>query len=110
MPTTQHPRRDLDLDQVWGSSPAYDTTRNAIYVTTGNNNSMPPRVITCVQNAPNDAAAHARIHPADHFDSVLSLDAGTGAIKWAPSPAQRATTNSSPSVCPDPGTPRLIRL
>ena len=69
---------------VWGSSPAVDASRGSVYIATGNNYSVPPAVLACIAAAGDNAAAqNACIAPDDHFDSVLSLDIKTGAIRWA---------------------------
>jgi polyvinyl alcohol dehydrogenase (cytochrome) len=69
---------------VWGSSPAIDSKRGAVYIATGNNYSVPPAVLACVAAAGNDSTAQsACLSPDDHFDSILSLDMKTGAIRWA---------------------------
>lgn len=67
---------------VWGSTPALDQKRNALYVSTGNNYSLPAARSACVVAAATDAAKRACL-PGDHFDSILALDLSTGAIKWA---------------------------
>jgi polyvinyl alcohol dehydrogenase (cytochrome) len=53
---------------VW-STPAVDRKRQSLYVTTGNNYAKPEGSTT--------------LPPGNHLESVLSLDLGTGAIKWA---------------------------
>ncbi|WP_457444214.1 outer membrane protein assembly factor BamB family protein [Roseateles sp. P5_E4] len=69
---------------VWGSSPAVDTSRGAVYIATGNNYSVPPPVLACVAAAGADPVAKAACLPAnDYFDSVLALDMKTGAVRWA---------------------------
>lgn len=68
---------------VWGSTPALDTATGSLYITTGNNYSMPVPVLECVQSAVGDSAKHACVSPDDHFDSIVSLNSDTGAIKWA---------------------------
>jgi polyvinyl alcohol dehydrogenase (cytochrome) len=65
---------------IWDSTPVIDTKRNAVYVGTGNNYSVPIAVETCFaanNNNPNCT------DPADYFDSVVALDLDTGKIKWA---------------------------
>jgi polyvinyl alcohol dehydrogenase (cytochrome) len=52
---------------VWETTPAYDSASNTLFVTTGNNYTAP------------DPATLSQ----DYFDSVLALNASTGAIKWA---------------------------
>ena len=68
---------------VWGSTPVVDKKRNAIYITTGNNYSVPQSVIDCVKAASADRlAAKACIAPDNHFDSVIALDQASGAVRW----------------------------
>ncbi len=67
---------------VWGSTPAVDTQRNAVYVTTGNNYSLPADRIDCVNTATTFEAKQACL-PGDYFDAIVSLNAKTGAINWA---------------------------
>jgi polyvinyl alcohol dehydrogenase (cytochrome) len=62
---------------VW-SPPAIDTFRNAIYVGTANNYSMPASVVACQIADPTKLCAASD----DYFDSVLALDLKTGSIKW----------------------------
>ena len=69
---------------VWGSTPVIDYKRNSLYVTTGNNYSVPVSVQNCVAAANNDPeTVRACISPDNHFDSVMALDLKTGAVKWA---------------------------
>jgi len=67
---------------VWGSTPAVDPQRNAVYVTTGNNYSLPADRITCVDEADTFEAKQACL-PGDIFDAIVALDLKTGAIKWS---------------------------
>lgn len=67
---------------IWGSTPAVDTKRNTVYVTTGNNYSLPADRITCVNDATTFAAKQACL-PGDNFDAIVALDATTGAIRWS---------------------------
>jgi polyvinyl alcohol dehydrogenase (cytochrome) len=59
---------------VWSGTPVVDRKRHSLYVTTGNNYSVPSGAGT--------------LPPGDHIDSIMSLDMSTGAIQWA----QRMTT------------------
>lgn len=69
---------------VWGSSPAIDTKRHSVYISSGNNYDVPDSVFACIAAAGSDPTAQRACLPADnHFDSILSLDMSTGAIKWA---------------------------
>jgi polyvinyl alcohol dehydrogenase (cytochrome) len=59
---------------VWSGTPVVDRKRHALYVTTGNNYSVP--------------SGNGTLPPGDHIDSIISLDMDTGAIRWS----QRMTT------------------
>src|SRR4051794_5437454 len=67
---------------VWGSTPAIDQHRGALYVATGNNYSLPAARIACVDAASTDAQKRACL-PGDHFDAIMALDLATGAIRWS---------------------------
>jgi polyvinyl alcohol dehydrogenase (cytochrome) len=68
---------------VWGSTPVVDLKRRSLYVTTGNNYSVPAPVAACVAAAgDNAAAADACLAPDDYIDAVVALDLDTGRIKW----------------------------
>ena len=65
---------------IWGSTPAIDTARNTLYMTTGNNYWVPTEVVDCINGG---KPAVACMDPANHFDSIVAMDASTGAIRWA---------------------------
>jgi polyvinyl alcohol dehydrogenase (cytochrome) len=65
---------------VWGSTPAVNTAASLVYVGTGNNYTVPSGV--CSTPGETGCAPPA---PDDHADSILALDMGTGAIRWATS-------------------------
>lgn len=77
---------------VWGSTPVVDPSRNSVYISTGNNYSVPAAVEACLAKDINgnlppveDILACIAAVPgsADNwFDAVLSLDMTTGRIKW----------------------------
>ncbi len=78
---------------VWGSHPAVDVERNAVYVSTGNNYLHPESWAPsrapysnygdCITDAGNTAAD---CNAADNYvDAVVALDLDTGAVKWAKS-------------------------
>ncbi len=98
---------------VWGSNFIVDGRRQALFVTTGNNYTVPPAVATCVAGAGTDAAAKlACLDPNDFLDAVLSLDLKTGAIKWGHRLEGADTWTVSCIVsgtggvpCPDPSGP-----
>ncbi|TYI86327.1 hypothetical protein E1A91_D04G057600v1 [Gossypium mustelinum] len=70
---------------IWGSSPSIDTTRNHIYVSTGNLYSAPLRIRQC-QEAENNQTMPISpdkcIEPENHSNSILAFDLETGVIKW----------------------------
>ncbi|WP_437669837.1 outer membrane protein assembly factor BamB family protein [Sorangium sp. So ce131] len=69
---------------VWGGAPAIDLGRRALYVTTGNNYTVPAAVAACAEAAGDDpVAAEACLPEDDHIDAVLALDLDSGAVKWA---------------------------
>lgn len=67
---------------VWGSNFVIDKGRGSVFASTGNNYSRPtdPTYLACVAAGGTAAACTS---PANHVDSILSLDINTGAIKWA---------------------------
>jgi polyvinyl alcohol dehydrogenase (cytochrome) len=73
---------------VWGSTPVVDVRRGTLYVTTGNNYTVPPSVAACVKAAakaePRDPAAlRVCTEEGNYFDAVVALDLESGALKWA---------------------------
>jgi len=97
---------------VWGSTPAADHSRGSLYVSTGNNYSLPEPVQECVAAHIGDPdAVKACISPDDHFDSVMALDLGTGQIKWATTALPFDAWNVAcippfdPANCPQPAGP-----
>lgn len=67
---------------VWGSTPAIDPSRNALYVATGNNYAVPLNATQCIETAESSQQRAACIDEANYFDSVVSLDLTSGAVKW----------------------------
>ncbi len=97
---------------VWGSTPVVDHSRGSLFISTGNNYSMPESVMECVAaNQGNPDAVKACISPDDHFDSVLALNLNTGAIKWATTALPFDAWNVAcipgfdPTNCPQPAGP-----
>jgi polyvinyl alcohol dehydrogenase (cytochrome) len=68
---------------VWGSTPAIDPSRNALYIATGNNYAVPPAATRCVERAESSQKRAACIDDQNYFDSIVALDLETGAVKWA---------------------------
>jgi polyvinyl alcohol dehydrogenase (cytochrome) len=62
---------------VWGSTPAIDPAYNLVYVGTGDNYTVPPGVCTDP-----DETGCAPPAADDHADSIVALDAATGAVRW----------------------------
>jgi polyvinyl alcohol dehydrogenase (cytochrome) len=98
---------------VWGSTGAIDVKRRTLYVTTGNNYSVPQSVLDCVETAPSDEAKLGCMDAANHFDSIVALDTRTGAVRWATRALPYDTWNVNcldlgfplAGVCPDPAGP-----
>ncbi|HVC71643.1 MAG TPA: PQQ-binding-like beta-propeller repeat protein [Acidimicrobiales bacterium] len=65
---------------IWSSTPAFDPKSKTLFVTTGNNYSIPAGATTCQTNGgtPDQCLAAG-----DHIDSLVALDSVTGAIRWA---------------------------
>ena len=63
---------------VWGSTPVVDHDTGLLYVTTGNNYSVPEGVCRAADrgNCKPDAAD-------DRIDSIVALDLKTGRIAWS---------------------------
>ncbi|HEX9116034.1 MAG TPA: PQQ-binding-like beta-propeller repeat protein, partial [Anaerolineae bacterium] len=88
---------------VWGSTPVVDPSRKLVYITTGNNYTVPTGV------------TGANVDPADYIDAILALDINTGEVVWAAPhlglPNGDAWTvgcfTSQPGFgnCPDPAGP-----
>jgi polyvinyl alcohol dehydrogenase (cytochrome) len=75
---------------VWGSTPVIDAKRNSVYITTGNNYTVPQEILDIV--AVGGAADVVRTaimgvegSAQNYFDAIVSLDLTTGAVKWAKS-------------------------
>jgi polyvinyl alcohol dehydrogenase (cytochrome) len=65
---------------VWGTTPAIDPASNTLYITTGNNYTVPDSVKSCQAGGGTPGQC---LDPNDHVDAVMALNATTGAIKWA---------------------------
>ena len=71
---------------IWGSSPAIDASRNAVFIATGNLYSSPPDVVACEKQQLNKTVRDIPdpcIRKTDHSESVVALDLDTGAVVWA---------------------------
>jgi polyvinyl alcohol dehydrogenase (cytochrome) len=65
---------------IWSSTPAVDPATNTVYMTTGNNYWVPTGAADCVAGG---TPASQCLAADNHFDSVVALDASTGAVRWA---------------------------
>jgi polyvinyl alcohol dehydrogenase (cytochrome) len=80
---------------VWGSSPAIDPQRGLLYVSTGNNYTVPAGVCTLPsQTGCTPPAAD------DYVDSILALNLRTGAVAWAD---RTLTSDVGTSACTQRG-------
>jgi polyvinyl alcohol dehydrogenase (cytochrome) len=97
---------------VWSSTPVVDHSRGSLFITTGNNYSMPPEVQQCVADHIGDPnATKACISPDDYFDAIVALNLKTGAVRWAMTalPFDAWTVaclpGFDPTNCPQPAGP-----
>jgi len=65
---------------IWGSTPALDSRSNTVFVTTGNNYSVPQAAKDCQVGG---GAPSVCLDPNDHVDAIMALDMTSGAVKWA---------------------------
>jgi polyvinyl alcohol dehydrogenase (cytochrome) len=71
---------------VWSSTPVVDPQRGSLYITTGNNYTVPQSILDCAALG-DPAAVKACVDAVpgaaqNYFDAILSLDLDTGAVKW----------------------------
>ena len=91
---------------VWSSNLAVDARRQAIYVDTGNNYSVPGTVSSCQLSAKTDKQLEDCLDPNDHIDSVLALESNTGGVKWAKRFTYQDTAiDTCVNVIADPANP-----
>ncbi|MGH9018709.1 MAG: PQQ-binding-like beta-propeller repeat protein, partial [Acidimicrobiales bacterium] len=90
---------------VWSSTPALDPATHTLYITTGNNYSIPTSASTCESSGGTVAQCLA---PDDYIDAIVSLNAKTGAVNWADGEGGFDTwtegcTQKTITNCPIPG-------
>ena len=96
---------------VWGSTASIDAARKTLYVTTGNNYSVPAAAAACVQAAATPEAKAACLAADNYFDAIVALDTTSGAVKWATKalPYDAWNVNCIPGFglnpCPEPAGP-----
>lgn len=89
---------------IWGSNIAVDLARRVVFVSTGNNYSIPDFAAACQAAATTPAQVDACLPANDHMDSILSLNMDTGAINWGQR-FQDSDTWTASCVTPSPATP-----
>jgi polyvinyl alcohol dehydrogenase (cytochrome) len=67
---------------IWSSTPAVDVSRRSLYVTTGDNYSVPDDVAACINGTTDQAQKAACLAPDDNVDAVVAYDLDTGHMKW----------------------------
>lgn len=68
---------------VWGSTPVIDTKRNLLYITTGNNYTVPEKVLECIEEADKQGSDPRICNDNKNlFDAIVALDIDTGNIIW----------------------------
>lgn len=65
---------------VWGGGGAVDRKHQLAFVATGNNYMLPDGVLACINGGGSPAAC---MSPDNHLNSIIALDLGTGAVRWA---------------------------
>jgi polyvinyl alcohol dehydrogenase (cytochrome) len=65
---------------VWSSTAAIDPASRTVYISTGNNYSVPDSAKECQQNGGTPAEC---LPPDNYIDAILALNMDTGAVKWA---------------------------
>lgn len=63
---------------IWGSTPVVDRSTGLLYVTTGNNYTVPAGVCTVPMHS-----NCTPVPPNDHINSIVALNLKTGKIAWA---------------------------
>lgn len=83
---------------VWSGTPAIDQETGTLYITTGNNYTVPESVEQCQDNGgtPSECA------PGNHLNSIIALDAATGEIRWAAGEDAFDTWNGGCIIGPPP--------
>jgi polyvinyl alcohol dehydrogenase (cytochrome) len=72
---------------VWGGTPVVDTKRQSVYVTTGNDYTVPQAILDCAalgdETQVRACVASVPGSEANHFDSIVALNMWTGEVRWA---------------------------
>lgn len=65
---------------VWGSTGAVDLKSNLVFMATGNNYWVPQAAQDCLNAGGTPASC---LDAVNHFNSIVAMDLGNGAIRWA---------------------------
>jgi len=65
---------------IWSSTPAVDRAHRLVYMTTGNNYTVPETVQQCLRDG---GTPKGCLSPDNHFNSIVAVDMKSGAIRWA---------------------------
>ena len=92
---------------VWNSQPVVFSAAHSLIFATGNNYSNPASVSACLSSAGSNLALQSQcLDPADHVDSVVSVDLTTGNLNWSRKFQAADTVNGACLVgfssCPKP--------
>jgi polyvinyl alcohol dehydrogenase (cytochrome) len=90
---------------VWSSTPALDPATKTLYITTGNNYTIPASASTCQTDGGTPAQCLA---PTNYIDAIVAMNATTGTVKWADGQGgfdawTEACTPGGNANCPNPG-------
>jgi polyvinyl alcohol dehydrogenase (cytochrome) len=83
---------------VWSGTPVIDPATRTVYVTSGNNYTVPESVSECQENG----GTPSECSPDNHLNSIVALDAASGAIKWSSGQDAFDTWNGGCIVGPPP--------
>jgi polyvinyl alcohol dehydrogenase (cytochrome) len=78
-PSPSDPESGYSGGAVWGGGGAYDKAHKLVYMATGNNYSVPESVRKCLAAGGGEPC----VSPDNHNNSIVAMDASTGAVKWA---------------------------
>ncbi|KAF4407465.1 MULTISPECIES: PQQ-binding-like beta-propeller repeat protein [Streptomyces] len=84
---------------VWSGTPAIDPGTGTVYITTGNNYTLPEEVQECQAEGGTPSTCSS---PDNHLNSIVALDAATGKVKWATGQDSFDTWNGGCIVGPPP--------
>jgi polyvinyl alcohol dehydrogenase (cytochrome) len=83
---------------VWSGTPAIDPDTGTLYITSGNNYTVPDTVEECQENG----GTPSECSPNNYLNSIIAFDAATGTIKWAAGEDAFDTWNGGCIIGPPP--------